>query len=59
MLQLLLLGLGLSRLACAAPCFSDAVPVAQRKNIFFDGQEMPVGLWKWPGSKSRVDSCQI
>ncbi|CAK9101557.1 40S ribosomal protein S6 [Durusdinium trenchii] len=29
----------------SAQCFSDGIPPANRKTIFFDGQEMPIGLW--------------
>lgn len=31
--------------ALSAQCFSDGIPPANRKTIFFDGQEMPIGLW--------------
>lgn len=27
-------------------CFSDAIQPANRKTIFFDGQEMPIGIWE-------------
>eukprot|EP00435_Cladocopium_sp_Y103_P008006 s3186_g2.t1 len=56
MLQLLLLGLSLTRLASATPCFSDAVPATQRKHIFFDGQEMPVGVWELSWASSMITS---
>ena len=50
MLQLLLASL--ASMVWSRQCFPDAIQPENRKNIFFDGQMMPIGIWEndWASS---------
>jgi len=52
---LVLLAIGLTNV-WSRECFSDAIVASQRKNIFFDGEEMPVGLWECRWASSLITS---